>query len=199
MKQEVTNTLGKIIGNRVENLLKEHTGAIIKRLDEEFKESGNMRTRLSIPISVVITREGNEFQIESSLELAKRIKEIYSVDQVRFNPNQPDLFSGMELIIGDDPVKDNAIEKTIALVNQFRQQEQDEACGYKIMFPVTGTAISTGSTLIAKTPLKCTAHRCSQGDACKPEICGKKCINGVMVCLSSGTHNGPYIFHTMTT
>ncbi len=99
MKQEVVVTLGQIMGNRVGILLKEHTDAIMKRLDEEFEENEGGRTQLTVPIKVLIVREGDEYQIESSLDLVKRIKETYSVDPVNFNPNQPDLFNGSDPVL----------------------------------------------------------------------------------------------------
>jgi hypothetical protein len=134
MKQEIVVTLGQIMGNRVGILLKEHTDAIMKRLDEEFEENEGGRTQLTVPIKVLIVREGDEFQIESSLDLVKRIKETYSVDPVNFNPNQPDLFNGSDPVIpeagnqppeAEDPIDKMEVGPDNKDLEEGQQEEED--------------------------------------------------------------------------
>jgi hypothetical protein len=94
MKKEVINQIGELMTERVAILLRDHTDAVITRLEEEIAENEGERTQFSVPISVMIVFENGEYKIEPSFDLVKRTKRTFKVDPIVFNPNQGDLFDG---------------------------------------------------------------------------------------------------------
>ena len=102
MNKEQITQIGNIMENRLSLLIKDHVKDVLVRLDEEIDENEGERTQLTVPFKLLIVADKGEYQIESSMDLVKRVKNTFTVDPVNFNPNQPDFFNDDKPVIPDD-------------------------------------------------------------------------------------------------